>query len=134
MSKEYVRQLVSRQFAAFSGLPNEDKAYPNYAEGAIPEKGKMWARLSIDFVTAEVASIGSSPNVRRTGTISIKVRAHLNTGSSGITILTDALEEYFQFFTNGVFMTDAANTVTSDNNNAFYEAIVYIPFTYDPSK
>lgn len=131
MSKEYVRQLVSRKFSEFSHPSLNSRSYPNHTEAKTPSIG-LWARLDIEFVTATVASIGATPCVRRTGVIAIEVRGHLHTGSSQMTVLTDALEEHFQFMNVPQFTTDAANTVNSPPKNIYYESIVYIPFTYDP--
>lgn len=132
MSKEIVRQIVTKRFLAFNGLPNSLKAYPNRPDVAIPAKG-CWARLVIDFVTSDIAGMGVKPYVRRAGVISIRVYEHIDAGTASITVLTDALEEWFQTYTEGSFYTDAANTVTSDDPDTHYEAVVYIPFSFDPS-
>ena len=131
MSKEVVRQIVAKRFQQFTGLAETLKAYPNRPDVAIPVTGS-WARLSINFVTADAAGIGTKPYVRRTGVISITVYEHKNVGSRNITELTDQLEEWFQFYSEGGFYTDAANTILDDEPDVHYEGIVYIPFSFDP--
>lgn len=131
MSKEAVRQIVTKRFQDFKGLADSLKAYPNRPDVKIPHTG-MWARLAINFVTADVAGIGSEPYVRRTGVISITVYEHKNAGTRSISELTDALEEWFQFYNQGSFYTDAANTILDDEPDVHYEGVVYIPFSFDP--
>ena len=131
MSKEVVRQIVTKRFQTFTGLAETLKAYPNRPDAKIPSAG-LWARLAINFVTADVAGIGVDPYVRRTGVISITVYAHKNAGVRGIIELTDQLEEWFQFYSEGSFYTDAANTILDDEPDVHYEGIVYIPFSFDP--
>lgn len=131
MSKEAIRRIITERFVAFKGLPETLKAYPNRPDVKIPKTG-LWARLIINFVTADVAGIGTDPYVRRTGVIAIKVYEHKDAGVRQIIELTDALEEWFQFYSVDGFYTDAANTILDDEPAVHYEGIVYIPFSFDP--
>lgn len=138
MSKEYVRTLIFTKFRDFNGLNSSLKNYPNL-DSQKQLYDKPWAKLeSIDFVVSNIASIGSDPNVRRTGVIVIKAYDKVNKGIQPLTVLTDAIEEHFQLWTNdlGNFWTGAANTIDNKDSGSkiYHEFVVYIPFTYDPIK
>ncbi len=134
MSKEYVRQLVTKRLAQFTALTDNRKAYPNQPNIKTPVSGQ-WLKLhDIEFVLHKVASIGQEPCTRRTGVIVIDAFAHLDNGTRKITELTDALEEYFGLWSTTNFWTDPANTVNYPNvgdKDGYYRSTVYVPFTYD---
>ena len=130
MSKERIRQLVSKRFADFTGLSNSCKAYPNKRDPVAPKKGQ-WARLKIDFFGRKVTSIGQEPCTRRSGVIVIDVFEHLDAGTANLSKLTDALEDWFDNYQVENLWCGVASTEDALPNNAYYASIVYIPFEYD---
>lgn len=130
MSKEIIRQIVTKRFADFKGLDDIRKSYPNLPEQPIPATGQ-WARLSIDHVMRKMVSVTSEPCTRRTGTITIEVFERLDKGTSNISQMTDSLEEWFSFYQKDRFFCLAARTVDSDKSDSYYQSTVYIPFVYD---
>ena len=130
MSKERIRQLVSKRFADFTGLSNSCKAYPNKRDPVAPTTGQ-WARLKIDFVGRKVTGIGQEPCARRSGVIVIDVFEHLDAGTANLSKLTDALEDWFDNYQVENLWCGVASTEDALPNNAYYASIVYIPFEYD---
>lgn len=136
MSKEAVRQLVTKRFASFTfeGIDKTRKSYPNITDRAVPPNGR-WIRLhNIQFILHKVTSIGSEPCTMRTGVIIIDAFERLDSGTKRIFELTDAIEEWFGLWDAGRLWTSPANTVNfpeEGNKNAHYRSRVYIPFTYD---
>lgn len=130
MSKEKIRQLVSKRFADFTGLSNSCKAYPNKRDPVAPTTGQ-WAKLKIDFVGRKVTSIGQEPCTRRSGVIVIDVFEHLDAGTANLSRLTDALEDWFDNYQIENLWCGVASTEDASPNNAYYASIVYIPFEYD---
>lgn len=130
MSKEKIRQLVSKRFADFTGLGNDRKAYPNLKDPAVPTTGQ-WAKLKIDFVGRKVTSIGQEPCTRRSGVIVIDVFERLDVGTANLSKLTDALEDWFDNYQIENLWCGVASTEDALPNNAYYASIVYIPFEYD---
>ena len=130
MSKERIRQLVSKRFADFTGLSNSCKAYPNLKDPAVPTTGQ-WAKLKIDFVGRKATSIGQEPCTRRSGVIVIDVFEHLDVGTANLSKLTDALEDWFDDYQVENLWCGIASTEDALPNNAFYASIIYIPFEYD---
>ena len=106
MSKEAARQIISKRFADFNGLVPLVKAYPNQPKRAYPLQG-FHAALTIDFVLHNITSIGEDPCTERVGTISLEVSTTLDSGTKGLTELTDALEE----------KSVAENNLTSKSEN-----------------
>lgn len=130
MSKEVIRSLVEKRFADFSAMPLDRKGFVNLDKPKPQAKG-LTMSLDINHVQRDAVSIGREPCVRRTGVIGIKVIAQRNTGTSEISKMTDALEKYFSFWQIGGLTCDAAQTVDNGEVNAYYQSIVYIPFTFD---
>lgn len=132
MSKEKIRQLVSKRFADFTGLGNGRKAYPNLKDPVAPTTGQ-WARLKIDFFGRKVTSIGQEPCTRRSGVIVIDVFEHLDAGTANLSKLTDSLENWFDNYQIENLWCGVASTEDALPNNAYYASIIYIPFDYDES-
>ena len=130
MSKEKIRQLVSKRFADFTGLGNGCKAYPNLKDPAVPATGQ-WAKLKIDFVGRKATSIGQEPCTRRSGVIVIDVFEHLDVGTANLSKLTDALEDWFDDYQVENLWCGIASTEDALPTNAYYASIVYISFEYD---
>lgn len=133
MSKDYVRQLVTKRFLDFTGLDADQKAYQNLPDPEQPFD-KPWAKLKkIDFIMHDIVSIGSEPCTRRTGVIVIESFDNLGKGTEPITVLTDAIEDHFGLWEAENFWTNPANTVDNqdDNSKIYYKFTTYIPFTYD---
>ena len=130
MSKEKIRQLVSKRFDDFTGLDNGRKAYPNLKDPAVPTTGQ-WAKLKIDFVGRKATSIGQEPCTRRSGVIVIDVFEHLDVGTANLSKLTDALEDWFDDYQVENLWCGIASTEDALPTNACYASIVYIPFEYD---
>lgn len=134
MSKEVARQIVMTRFADFTGLAPDRKAYPNQPKRAYPSTG-FYASLEMEFITHEIRSIAEDPCTERGGVVVIEVSCKLDTGTKGVTELTDALEDWFALKTLGKMWTSAANTVYNgeDKSRTRYIATVYIPFYFDES-
>lgn len=134
MSKEIVRQIASVRFTEFTGLTADRKRFPNQPKIALPKTG-MHAELGIEFVLHDISSIGSEPCTRRRGVFTVLVTEQLDSGIKGITMLTDAIEEWFGMWQKGSLWTAAANTIYhgEDKLRTRYTATVVIPFTYDQS-
>lgn len=130
MSKELIRQLVSKRFDEFSGVATDRKGYPNREKPKAQPSG-VTMTLDINFVLRQATSIGREPCVTRTGVIGIKVAAHKNSGTSEISKITDLLEQHFSFWqTDNGLTCEAATTVDNGELNTHYQSIVYIPFTF----
>ena len=143
MSLETIRQLASKRFADFQGLPNSAKFYPNQKDPAMPKTGIV-AKIRIVPVLRYVASIGSEPCTRRGGSIVIELYAPLDSGTAAISRLADELERWFSFYQKGGLWCDAGKTYLdgrfepldgdsqlSTTKTVAYVARVYIPFEYD---
>ena len=143
MSLETIRQLTSKRFADFKGLPDSVKFYPNLQE-PIPPKQGIWAKFRIEPVLRYVSSIGSQPCSRRNGSIVIELFDRLDVGTANIAMVADELEQWFSYYQVGRLYCDAAKTyfdrqteLQGERNGMdkqktlFYAVRVYIPFEYD---
>lgn len=143
MSLETIRQLASKRFADFQGLPSSAKFYPNQKDPAMPATGVI-AKLKIVPVLRYVASIGSRPCTRRGGSIVIELYTPLDSGTATISRIADELEQWFSFYQSGGLWCDAGKTYLdgrsepldsdsqlSTTKTVMYVARVYIPFEYD---
>lgn len=143
MSLETIRQLASKRFADFQGLPNSAKFYPNLKEPTPPASG-VWSRFRIEPVLRYVSSIGSQPCSRRNGSIVIELFDRLDVGTANISKVADELEQWFSYYQVGRLYCDAAKTyldgqtelegerVGMDKQKTIVYAVrVYIPFEYD---
>lgn len=133
MSKEYVRQLVTKRFLDFTGLDADQKSYQNLPDPS-HELDKPWAKLKkIDFIMHKIVSIGSDPCTVMTGVITIESFDRLNNGTQPLTVITDGLEEWFGLWTAKDFWTNPAYTLDNedDRSKIYYKFTTYIPFTYD---
>ena len=97
MSLETIRQLASKRFAEFQGLPDSAKFYPNLKEVTAPKTG-VWSRFRIEPVLRYVSSIGSQPCSRRNGSIIIELFDRLDVGTANIIKVADALEQWFSYY------------------------------------
>lgn len=130
MSKEFIRKAIEGRFATFTGLDNHRKGYGNRQDPQPPASGR-WANIHIDHVLRKVASIGSEPCTRRTGTVTIQVFDRRGAGTANINRLTDEIEDYFSFYQEGNLWLDAAVTINDRGSDTYYESTVYIPYVYD---
>lgn len=130
MSKEIIRQLVETRFRDFKGLDNTRKSYPNLKDPVTPATGQ-WARIRTEFVKRDVTSISDHPCTRRVGTIVIDVFEKLDVGTANISKLTDALEDWFDFYVKDGLYCYASETVDNGKIDSYYLSTVYIPFEYD---
>lgn len=143
MSLETIRQLTSKRFADFKGLPDSAKFYPNLQE-PIPPKQGIWAKFRIEPVLRYVSSIGSQPCSRRNGSIVIELFDRLDAGTANIIKVADALEQWFSYYQVENLWLGAAKTyldgqtelegerVGMDKQKTIVYAVrVYIPFEYD---
>ena len=96
MSLETIRQLTSKRFAEFQGLPDSAKFYPNLQEPKPPKQG-IWAKFRIEPVLRYVSSIGSQPCSRRNGSIVIELFDRLDVGTANIAKVADELEQWFSY-------------------------------------
>ena len=143
MSLETIRQLTSKRFADFKGLPDSVKFYPNLQEPKPPKQG-IWAKFRIEPVLRYVSSIGSQPCSRRNGSIVIELFDRLDAGTANIIKVADALEQWFSYYQVERLYLGAAKTyldgqtelegerVGMDKQKTIVYAVrVYIPFEYD---
>ena len=143
MSLETIRQLASKRFADFKGLPDSVKFYPNLQEPKPPKQG-IWAKFRIEPVLRYVSSIGSAPCSRRNGSIVIELFDRLDAGTANIIKVADALEQWFSYYQVENLWLGAAKTyldgqtelegerVGMDKQKTIVYAVrVYIPFEYD---
>ena len=143
MSLETIRQLASKRFAEFQGLPDSVKFYPNLQEPKPPKQG-IWAKFRIEPVLRYVSSIGSAPCSRRNGSIVIELFDRLDAGTANIIKVADALEQWFSYYQVENLWLGAAKTyldgqtelegerVGMDKQKTIVYAVrVYIPFEYD---
>lgn len=143
MSLETIRQLASKRFADFQGLPNSAKFYDNLKDPVPPASGGVWAKFSIQPVLRYTASIGSSPCHRRGGSIVIELFCRLDAGTANICKAADGIEQWFsdKVFGNLWFGTAKTyfdgetefngETPTLVEKSVYYVVRVYIPFEYD---
>lgn len=144
MSLETIRQLASKRFADFQGLPDSAKFYPNLKEPVPPANGGVWAKFRIEPILRYEASIGVEPCMRRSGYIIIELFDRLDNGTANISKVADALEQWFGNKVFGNLWTNAAKTyfdgqtevegerVGMDKQKTIVYAVrVYIPFEYD---
>ena len=143
MSLETIRQLASKRFADFKGLPDSVKFYPNLKEPTPPASG-VWSRFRIEPVLRYVSSIGSQPCSRRNGSIVIELFDRLDVGTANIAKVADELEQWFSYYQVGRLYCDAAKTYfdgqtelqgersgMDKQKTIVYAVRVYIPFEYD---
>ena len=143
MSLETIRQLTSKRFADFKGLPDSVKFYPNLQDPKPPKQG-IWAKFRIEPVLRYVSSIGSQPCSRRNGSIVIELFDRLDVGTANIIKVADALEQWFSYYQVERLYLGAAKTyldgqtelegerVGMDKQKTIVYAVrVYIPFEYD---
>ena len=143
MSLETIRQLTSKRFADFKGLPDSVKFYPNLQEPKPPKQG-IWAKFRVEPVLRYVSSIGSQPCSRRNGSIVIELFDRLDAGTANIIKVADALEQWFSYYQVENLWLGAAKTyldgqtelegerVGMDKQKTIVYAVrVYIPFEYD---
>lgn len=143
MSLETIRQLTSKRFADFKGLPDSVKFYPNLQDPKPPKQG-IWAKFRIEPVLRYVSSIGSAPCSRRNGSIVIELFDRLDAGTANIIKVADALEQWFSYYQVENLWLGAAKTyldgqtelegerVGMDKQKTIVYAVrVYIPFEYD---
>ena len=143
MSLETIRQLASKRFADFQGLPNTAKFYPNLKEPTPPASG-VWAKFRIEPVLRYVSSIGSQPCSRRNGSIVIELFDRLDAGTANIIKVADALEQWFSYYQVENLWLGAAKTYLDGQTElegervgmdkqktSVYAVRVYIPFEYD---
>lgn len=143
MSLETIRQLASKRFADFKGLPDSAKFYPNLQEPKPPKQG-IWAKFRIEPVLRYVSSIGSQPCSRRNGSIVIELFDRLDVGTANIAKVADELEQWFSYYQVGRLYCDAAKTYfdgqtelqgersgMDKQKTIVYAVRVYIPFEYD---
>ena len=143
MSLETIRQLTSKRFAEFQGLPDSAKFYPNSKEPKPPKQG-IWAKFRIEPVLRYVSSIGSQPCSRRNGSIVIELFDRLDAGTANIIKVADALEQWFSYYQVENLWLGAAKTyldgqteLQGESNGMdkqktiVYAVRVYIPFEYD---
>lgn len=143
MSLEIIRQLTSKRFAEFQGLPNTAKFYPNSKEPKPPKQG-IWAKFRIEPVLRYVSSIGSQPCSRRNGSIVIELFDRLDVGTANIAKVADELEQWFSYYQVENLWLGAAKTYfdgqtelqgersgMDKQKTIVYAVRVYIPFEYD---
>lgn len=143
MSLETIRQLASKRFADFQGLPDSAKFYPNLKDVTAPKTG-VWSRFRIEPVLRYVSSIGSAPCSRRNGSIVIELFDRLDAGTSNIIKVADALEQWFSYYQVERLYLGAAKTYLDGQTELegersgmdkqktiVYAVRVYIPFEYD---
>ena len=142
MSLETIRQLASKRFADFKGLPDSVKFYPNLKDVTAPKTG-VWSRFRIEPVLRYVSSIGSQPCSRRNGSIVIELFDRLDVGTANISKVADELEQWFSYYQVENLWCGAAKTYfdgrTEFKNETggtiattvYYAVRVYIPFEYD---
>ena len=143
MSLETIRQLTSKRFADFKGLPDSVKFYPNLQEPKPPKQG-IWAKFRIEPVLRYVSSIGSAPCSRRNGSIVIELFDRLDAGTANIIKVADALEQWFSYYQVENLWLDAAKTYfdgqtelqgersgMDKQKTIVYAVRVYIPLEYD---
>ena len=143
MSLETIRQLASKRFANFQGLPDSAKFYPNSNEPKPPKQG-IWAKFRIEPVLRYVSSIGSAPCSRRNGSIVIELFDRLDVGTANIAKVADELEQWFSYYQVENLWLDAAKTYfdgqtelqgersgMDKQKTIVYAVRVYIPFEYD---
>ena len=143
MSLETIRQLTSKRFADFKGLPDSVKFYPNLQEPKPPKQG-IWAKFRIEPVLRYVSSIGSQPCSRRNGSIVIELFDRLDVGTANIAKVADELEQWFSYYQVENLWLGAAKTYfdgqtelqgersgMDKQKTVVYAVRVYIPFEYD---
>ena len=143
MSLETIRQLTSKRFADFKGLPDSAKFYPNLQEPKPPKQG-IWAKFRIEPVLRYVSSIGSAPCSRRNGSIVIELFDRLDVGTANIAKVADELEQWFSYYQVENLWLGAAKTYfdgqtelqgersgMDKQKTIVYAVRVYIPFEYD---
>ena len=143
MSLETIRQLTSKRFADFKGLPDSVKFYPNLQDPKPPKQG-IWAKFRIEPVLRYVSSIGSQPCSRRNGSIVIELFDRLDVGTANIAKVADELEQWFSYYQVENLWLGAAKTYLDGQTELqgersgmdkqktiVYAVRVYIPFEYD---
>ena len=143
MSLENIRQISSKRFADFTGLPNTAKFYPNLKEPVIPASG-VWARFRIMPVMRYTAGISNKPCTRQNGSIVIELYTRLDEGTAKITKIADDLQAWFDYFQQENLWCGACETYydgRAETNDAMgqqvltgtvvYAVRVYVPFEYD---
>lgn len=143
MSLETIRQLASKRFADFKGLPDSAKFYPNLKDATPPKQG-MWARFRVEPILRYVSSMGSEPCSRRNGSIVIELFERLDVGTANISKLADSLEQWFSYyqvenlwcgaaktFFDGQTEVDGERIGMTVTKTVVYAVRVYVPFEYD---
>ncbi|WP_322976603.1 phage tail terminator-like protein [Acinetobacter pittii] len=98
MTLEQTRQAIIEHMQAFTGIGQERIQYPNAPEFNVPKDG-VWCRLAIVGGPSFISGIADKPCTRRTGNIMIQCFARHRSGVKGVTELSDALLQHFEYFT-----------------------------------
>lgn len=87
-----------------------------------------WIRLTIQHGDSMVASIGTSPEVRRTGLVDIQILAPKHKGSASAYQLADKVADIIQFYRSGHLETMASSVERVGKEEDWYNLLVSTPF------
>lgn len=98
MSLEQTRKAIIDRMQSFTGIAQDRIQYPNAPGFNVPKEG-LWCSLTIAGGPSFTSGVADKPCTRRTGNIMIQCFARHRSGVKGVTELSDALLQHFEYFT-----------------------------------
>ncbi|TKR55322.1 hypothetical protein D7I39_10890 [Allopusillimonas ginsengisoli] len=134
MKYEEIRSAITERMMAFPGLEQDRIVYPNQSEVFEPPEEGLWCRLNIQFGQAFMAGMADQPYTRKPGQIVVQCFERVRAGHGSLTMLADALEAHFAYWSSGdLECLEASQIVVGEisgqfQSNGFYQINVSIRF------
>lgn len=130
MRFEQIRAIIEVRLSEWDGVP---VAYDNVTAGTAVQQaqddGSPWVRLTILHGDSETASIGKTPNVRRTGTVMCQVFTAERQGTREAMEIADSLADHLQYHQDDAFVLRAASVNRVGVSDDWYQINVAVPFS-----
>lgn len=128
MKYEEIRRVITTRMRAFSGIAQDCIAYPNQPEVFEPPDEGLWCRLNIQYGQAFMAGMADQPYTRKPGQIVIQCFDRVRAGPKALSMLADALEAHFAYWSSGDLECLEASQIVVGETNGFYQINVNIRF------
>lgn len=137
MGFEDIRRAIESRLSGWSAAPvladgaptpkTDDPLDQRAVTNAIRAK-ESWVRCTILHGNSFTAGVGSSPCVRRTGLIMMQILTPEDRGSRPAAVLADSIAQYFEYYQQGQFETQAASVQRIGPSDDWYQYNVSVPF------
>lgn len=129
MGFEDIRLAIESHMAAWGDAPIAWDGIPaSPAVIAAQEAKEPWVRLTIQDGTSLIASVASSPEVRRTGIVFVQCFTAENRGSSPARTLADSIAGHLQFYRSGHLELLESSLQRVGPSDGYYQVNVSTPF------